>query len=330
VTSLLSGSDRRVSIRPWQARTLQELAAGEGYDTLLASVGYEPRSVAVGGALRELAHEKVAVQFSEQQTDSYRRSLENLSAAGFQINDEWDARFPGFVMSWLDGLSQRGGDLRIAIDVSSMNRKRIAAVVEALAAVKPIGSLSVDLLYAPAVLQVPPGLPDGVLSIAPVSPFFAGELHPGASTVALVGVGYEPHKAAGALNSLEIPCSAVYVPDAPDASFMTAVLSANSGLLEGADKHERVRYDLLDPFDCLVRLDGRCHALLRAGEVPAILPLGPKVFALCACLVAAIHHPQVQVWRASFDADELALEREADGSVCGVNVLIEAARRDRG
>jgi hypothetical protein len=161
-----------------------------------------------------------------------------------------------------------------------------------------------------------------VITLAPVSTYFAGELQPHPSTVGLVGVGYEPNKAAGVLNNLEIPCGAVYLPNGPDERIAPAVLAANRGLLDSADKHERIEYEILDPFDCITRLEGRSRALLRVGEVPAIIPLGPKIFALSACIVAAMHHPQIQVWRASFDADEHAMERRSDGSVCGVSVEI--------
>lgn len=326
MASLLTNDERRVAIRPWMARSLPDLAQGEQYDGALVSVGYEPRSAAIGVALGSRAGHKVAVEFPEQRTESYMRSLKLLSDEGFALSQHWEAKFPAFAAEWLDGLACRPAHARVAVDVSSMNRKRIAAIVEALAHVRPVASLTVDLLYAPAQLTLPPGLPEGVLSIAPVSSYFAGELQADASTVGLVGVGYEPNKAAGALSSLEIPCGTIYIPSDTDAEIHAAVLQANRGLLEGADEHEQVEYDVLDPFDCITRLEGRSHSLLRAGDVPAIIPLGPKIFALSGCIVAAIHHPQVQVWRASFDANEHPLEREPDGSACGVTVHIEPTR----
>ena len=72
------------------------------------------------------------------------------------------------------------------------------------------------------------------------------------------------------------------------------------------------------PFDCVMRLDGRVNGLLHLGEVPALVPLGPKIFALSECIVAAMHHPFVAVWRASFDTDERPIPRRDEGVVCGI------------
>ena len=323
--SLRSDDSRRVSILPWHERLLDDLEQGEIYHGLLASVGYEPRSTVIGLALQGRAIHRTAVEFPKQQTESYKVSRVLLEGAGFEINQRWEKQFAPFVAGWLSALAKRTEHVRVAIDVSSMNRTRIAAVIETLARTRPVVGLTADLLYAPAELKLPPGLPEGVLSIKLVSPYFAGELAPGAITVGLLGIGYEPNKAAGALNSLEIPCGAIYIPNAPNQEIRSAVLDANRGLLDAGEEREQVDYGILDPFDCIARLEGRSHALLHAGDVPAIIPLGPKIFAVSGCIAAALNHPRVQVWRASFNEKEHSLKREADGTVCGVSVQLEPA-----
>jgi hypothetical protein len=207
-----------------------------------------------------------------------------------------------------------------------MNRVRIAAVVQALAEVTPRGAVAVEFLYAPAVFDPPQALPEGVITLAPVSAYFSGDLQPGSTPVALVGVGYEPNKAAGALSNLEIPGGAAYIPTGPDERFRAAVLDANRGLLEGSEPPEQIDYEVLDPFDCIDALDGAARALLQGDAAPVLIPLGPKIFALSSCITAALHHPRVQVWRASFNAGEHAIEREADKWVCGIEVEVAAAK----
>ena len=63
---LISDTHRRVSICPWEDRPLSALGGIETHDALLASVGYEPRSRAIAGALGELPAEAVAVEFKER------------------------------------------------------------------------------------------------------------------------------------------------------------------------------------------------------------------------------------------------------------------------
>ncbi len=328
---LISDDRRRVSISPWPARKLSELQSGYPIDGLLTSVGYEPRSYALACALARSdgsdGGSRVAVEFRDQRTPSYRRSLEWFERHAFQIGRDWDGGFLHCCKRWLEEIVTTHDNARIVIDVSSMNRKRIAAVVEALAGLLSDNTVTVDLLYVPACFQPPSGLPDRVLSLGPVSSYFAGQLQTHLASVAFVGVGYEPHKAAGALQSMEISCEAVYVPDGPDGRFYQSVIDANPSLLGGANEHTATRYKVTDPFECVMHLDGRTRAALQVGNVPTLLPLGPKIFALSSCLVGAMSFPQVPVWRASFDAQEEPIERTAGEWVCGLTVQLSPALR---
>lgn len=321
--ALVSDGQRRVSIFPWPARKITELKRTDHYDALLASVGYEPRSRAITRGLgRPLPAETVAVEFQHPRPHSYEQSLQWFSEQGVCISREWEEHFLPWVRGWLAQIAARRPEARVAIDVSSMNRLRIAAVVQALAELPTDTRIAVDLLYAPSRYSPPEELPDGVLTLRPVSSYLAGQMRSKVSPVALVGLGYEPHKASGALESLEIRRAIAYVPVGPHEDFHGAVLKANQGLLGGPEKHPQVDYKVLDPFDCIMRLDGRVHGLLGAGDVPAMVPLGPKIFALCACLVAAMHHPYVSVWRASFDKNEFPVKRHDEGWACGVTVTL--------
>lgn len=322
---LVSDHQRRVSIFPWPARKLKELKEAEPYDALLGSVGYELRSRAITRALGRLPHEAVAVEFENPQTRTYCESREWFQKRGARINQEWNEKFLPWLRAWLLEIASAHPEARVAIDISSMNRPRIAAVVQVLSELPAQIRLVVDLLYAPSQYSPPKNLPVGVLSLRPVSSYLAGQLRSQTSPVALAGLGYEPHKAAGAFDSLEIRRVIAYVPVGPHQKFHEAVIAANGGLLSGPEEPEQVDYEVLDPFDCVMRLDGRIHGLLQAGDVPALVPLGPKIFALSSCLVAAMHHPHVSVWRASFDTKETAVPRRDQGWVCGVTVMLAPA-----
>ena len=323
--ALVSDRRRRVSICPWPARKLSELENAEPYDALLASVGYEPRSRSITGALGQLPREAVAVEFRHPRPRTYLDSLRWFEKRGVPVSQEWDDRFLPWLGRWLMQIAASHEEARVAIDVSSMNRPRIAAVVQSLAELPEHVRIAVDLLYAPSRYSPPKELPVGVLNLRPVSPYLVGQLRAQASPVALVGLGYEPHKAAGAFDSLEIRQVIAYLPVGPHEKFHEAVRTANEGLLGGPEKPETIDYEVLDPFDCVMRLDGRVHSLLQAGEMPALMPLGPKIFALSACLVGAMHHPAISVWRASFDADETPIPREDEEWVCGVTVALSPA-----
>jgi hypothetical protein len=326
MSALVSDRQRRVSIFPWKAQRLSELdGEAHSYDALLASVGYEPRCRAITKGLGTVPTEAVAVEFEHTRPSSYDESLQWFADQGVRTSREWAELFLPWFRGWLLKIAASQPGARIAVDISSMNRPRIAAVVQALAELPMDVRISVDLLYAPSRFSPPHEHPDGVLTLRPVSSYLGGQLGTQTSPVALIGLGYEPHKANAALEGLEIRSALAYVPVGPHRDFRDAVLKTNRGLLGGPEQHPTVNYEVLDPFDCIARLDGRVHALLGNGDVPAIIPLGPKIFALCACLVAAIHHPRVSVWRASFDKEELPIKRLDEGWVCGVTVTLAPA-----
>jgi len=327
MTRLASTTERRVAVRPWRTRELDDLAEAEGYDGMIASVGYEPRSHAIAEAMRERPPKAIAVEFRGQQNEQYLESRACFDRMKFDIKQEWDERFLPFVASWFRELDPGA---RVLIDISSMSRPRIASVVQALADLEDPSAVDVDFLYAPAAYRDPGELPPGVLSLGPVIPYYAGELQNRRDPVALVGLGYEPFKAAGALDSLEVDNAIVYIPRGFDERFYAKVLEANEGLLERHDAPQREEYLVAEPFECFATLEGRSLALLGEGFAPAILPLGPKVFALCATLAGAAHHPQISVWRASFGEDEEAVPHEPDGKVCGLTVSLRRAERRAG
>jgi len=316
--ALVSGPEQRLALRPWAARKLDDLGELQ-YHTVLASVGYEPRSSAIARMLPR-PRVGVAVGFETHREHAYDDNARWYDEAHYNVSDDWGEAFPPLVRRLLTEAAQEPGR-RVAVDISSMERPRIAAVVHSLATLSRQADLEVDLLYAPAQFRPPGDLPSGTLSLTCVSAFFIGRLQSAselADPVALVGLGYEPYKAAGALQSLEVDRAVALVPEGFDERFLPEVLEANKGLLAGPDPPDQLRYPVADPAECVALLDGQIHALRARGATPLLLPLGPKIFTANACLAAAMHHPHVAVWRASFLEREDAVPHHPDGNVCGV------------
>jgi hypothetical protein len=322
-SAFVSGGRRRIAIRPWEARTLADLA-DQRYDAVLSSLGYEARSTAIPRALAAPGR-GVAVGFPSQQELAYPTNERWYRAHGYHVSDRWENRFLGLVRELFADVATKPGR-RIAVDVSSMERPRVAAVVETIASLPDHVTLDIDLLYAPARYQRPSDLPSGALSLTCVSPYFSGVIGTQAENpVALIGLGYEPWKAAGALLSLEVDEAIAFAPSGFDRRFYGAMKRANRGLLSGPHAPHVTDYDIADPAGCFAMLDGTINAARAQGSTPLLVPLGPKVFAACACLAAAVHHPHVTVWRASFLERERASRRSADGNVCGITISRQPA-----
>ncbi len=322
-SALVTGERRRIAIRPWEARTLPDLA-DQRYDVVLSSLGYEGRSTAIPRALAAPGR-GVAVGFPSQQELAYSTNERWYRAHGYHVSDRWEDRFLGLIRELFADVATKP-DRRIAVDVSSMERPRIAAVVETLATLPDDMTLEVDLLYAPARYKPPSDLPSGALSLTCMSPYFSGVIGTQAENpVAMIGLGYEPWKAAGALRSLEVEEAIAFAPRGFERRFYGAMKRANRGLLSGPQAPHITDYDVADPASCFAMLDGTINAARAQGSTPLLVPLGPKVFAACACLAAAVHHPHVTVWRASFLERERASRQSADGNVCGVTISRQPA-----
>jgi len=79
-------------------------------------------------------------------------------------------------------------------------------------------------------------------------------------------------------------------------------------------------YRVHAPVDCFITLESLIYGLSRTKNT-ILLPFGPKIFALCALLVASVH-PTTAVWRVSAGFQEEAVNRQASGYVYGLQVDI--------
>lgn len=311
-------------IAPFNATTLDGLD-GDAYAWTLASVGYEPRAAAVAGAVLP-GRRGTAVGFPGGHVLAYDDNAERFETLGMEVLERSDDEFTAVVIDVLARTAVgelRGGDRRprVAVDVSSMTRTRIAAVVQALAELPASMQIGVDFLYAPATFREPEAPPPAILRRDPVSGFFAGSLAMGDSTV-IIGLGYEQHKAASTIEDFGPSRVIAFVPEGEDKRFLEAVLTANAGVLEGPMRPDEERYRLDDPYATLQRLEALCFDALYRDEprMPVLVPLGPKIFAVCCLLVGALHVEDVAVWRVSYWELEPPVAAQAAGAVYGLRV----------
>lgn len=321
----------RTLVHPWIARELPDLA-GERWDAALASIGFEPRASAIARHLPAVDGPRVAVEFKVRREHAYPDNLAFFNDGGWTVTQDWDdLEFLRMVKALLEDLAGRGGEHvpRVAVDVSSMTRARIAAVVQALWELRDDAAVIADFLYAPAVFTEPVAPPPAILRLEPVSAYLSGSLDALPDVLLIVGLGYEPYKAAGTVEFLEPREVMVFVPEGPDEKYLNRVHRANAGLLDGPLDPERIHYAVSDPFDAFSSLESVVYdRLQQPGWLPALVPLGPKIFAVCVCVAAALHVEDVPVWRVSFRTDEPAHPHEAAGPVYGLTVEMKPVGLD--
>lgn len=309
-------------IAPWASRSIDDLPQ-HYYDGILGTLGFEARSRAVLGALAHTPT-KAALAFESRHAASYESNRRALEEAGFELavvaDRDFAAAVDGFLLPLLE--EQRGRPARIAIDVSSMSRLRMAIVIEALADLDDGSCLIADLLYAPARFAPHrPELESPVLHVEPVSPFFAGWWANLEQPLAVImGVGYELEHASSAIDRLEPEATHVFVPESHDERYITDVRTANRALFATKDVRPEITYPVDEPFGTFSRIEALVARLTREHRV-AVVTLGPKIFAVAAGLACALHLGDSQWIRVSALDRGPAVDRIADGRVCGIRVV---------
>lgn len=314
---------RLLTVRP----LAEPLDQASSYDLLVACVGFEKRSRFVSEKLRACATHLEASAFEYNRRLSFHENLTWFASNRFNVREHRDAEFRAWVSSILDSATSGVGEpARVLVDISSMTRDRIAAVVVEAANCSGQRRLDIDFLYAFAEYSDPVAYLTPIATPAPVLPEFAGYAgNPNVPPSCVIGLGYEPGKVLGAFEYLEPGETWLFLPLGEDRRYAEGVREANAIMLE-ADRGERlIEYDVLDPYGTFYRLESLASGLIAESR-PALLPLGPKIFALCAVLVAARHTPVVSVWRVTAGPSEPPNERTATGTVVGIRVEFEPSQ----
>jgi hypothetical protein len=312
--------ERAPRIKPFAARKLAQ--AGEiSYSGALASLGFEKRCRQIPEALGVSG---IAIPFGDRQELDYFDNLAFFEESGWEMPQVEDEDYFGWVSTWLQGHLLEDRQVRVAVDVSSMSRRRIADVVEAVVSLPLEAELDVDFLYTPAGYEsYDDKLQPPIFSVAPVSEFFAGWWSAlDKPLFAIVGLGYELEMASGALDRLEPQEAQAFVPEGSDPRYFNAVREANRGIGDWVGvEPEEIFYSVADPFDCFRKLEARVSRL-QSGNRVALIPLGPKIFALVATLTGALHQRSAQVIRVSAGKHQEALPRCSDGDLFGLTVSL--------
>jgi hypothetical protein len=288
------------------------------YDIVIAAVGYEPRSRAIAEHLPMPEH-GLAIPFLDQQEHAFKENKELFEKRGYNTPELSHDEQPEFVRQWVLErwrAAQLVGELRIAVDISSMTRRRMATLVEVISSLDPAVRVLTDYLYTPQIYREPPPEPLATLTIGPVTPEFAGwtpDLD--TPTCAVVGLGYEANTAAGAAEFLDADRAIAYAPRGRDPRFRADVDRANESISDYASVIKA--YEIEDPLGLLLDLDRLAAGVTRHSRL-LFVPLGPKIFALCSLLVARLYRPRIAVWRVRNSELRAPQYIESAGRVCGL------------
>jgi hypothetical protein len=292
----------------------------DGYAAFIAAVGFETRSRFISETFGVRANRNLACAFPDRKVHSFKDNDKWFRSAGFEVQEVSDEQF----RIWFEGVlkiikSTTIPTQRICIDISSLNRIRLATIIDVLRNLDWMSEIQVDFLYAIAEFSSPPLETAPNIHVGPVLASFAGwSMDPERPPVAIVGLGYEEDKALGAVEHIQAADVWVFVPRSAITQYDTTLKIANSALLESISESRLLTYRVTAVMDTFISLESLTHRILQTDNA-VLFPFGPKIFALNSLLVACLH-PRAAVWRVSTGSVGEASDRKPSGDVCGLTV----------
>jgi hypothetical protein len=281
--------------------TRAELAALE-YDIQICALGYEMRATAVAKASNSSMRSRIAFGFNHNQLLSYADNLAWFNSNRFEIKtdllaDEFGKSFSESLDIRLGELDNLGRTLRICVDISCLDRRRLAEIVHYFRS-----SLScpaqIDFWYCIAEFQSPHMVLGRNEIAGPVHRRFAGRFtEPGRPLALIAGLGYEVGRVMGAAEYLQASKVIALIPESPIVEYEEEVLRANKTMLDELQPRQVVKYSVDDPVRTIALLDATLRGLSLDYNV-VMLPSGPKMLVLCSLLAQSMY-PTSAVWRIS-------------------------------
>jgi hypothetical protein len=316
-------SNARIDVTNWCSADVRA-----SYDLAIATIGYEDRSSYFWRTVRPTAASLFAFGFAENEVLSFEKNLAFYNEAGFSVDRPDGAQYRTAVEAALLASAPDRDVTRVVIDISSLTRDRIAVACECFEEHASRRAVEVDFVYYLAAFQRPGKRIKQNAYAGPVLPSFAGWWrYPELPVAAVIGLGYEEHKALGAVELLQVPEAIwTFMPESTVKEYDAELLIANRELLKRVPKDHRVTYAVEDPFRTYKGLAALRQSISDLYNV-VLLPFGPKIFGLASILVGLADH-HTAVWRISAGIHAKPREAYAHGEPFGLRVTFRSWSSD--
>lgn len=294
-----------------------EIATARRFDLAIATCGYETRATYLTKTFKLDTAQLLVLDYCCDGVLSYdvnKVFYECQSERSFvRINDQLNETLVE-VLAAAAAKLDADARLRIFLDISSCSRSVMATLVLAIANTVE-DRVDLTCAYALSAFDTPP---DGELP-SHISQPVVGDLSGWSNDLskppcAVIGMGFEPGRALGCMDYLEIPEVRLFMPIGVDQRFEKAVQEANAVLISEVGTQSVLPYQILDPAATYEKMESLIYGLLPRFR-PVVIPLGPKIFAMLAIILAVRMLPQICVWRTSSGSIGEVIDRIASGEV---------------
>lgn len=288
----------------------------EDFDVVIATCGYERRSSYLC-RLGVRGREKLAIVYPDTDGGSFSANLTSYHASDWALSDLKEA------LRTADAAWSSGAASKVAIDISSMPREIIGRVVQWLSEAVDRQPLDVHFIYCPGEFGASARAATVVspMSAGPISPFYAGLLRAPSIPIGLVvGLGLEPHRAAGVIELLEPARTWLFSAAMGDHRFEKASADLHSSILGSTSPHDAFAYDVRSLMETYSMLESLAFGVSLNYRL-IFAPSGPKLFALACLLIGAERDAErPAVWRVGSTKKPIPMDVEEAGEVCAAVV----------
>lgn len=294
------------------------------YDIFVATTGFESRATWIAENLAIEAQVLWAPAFANRQSLQFDRNKRLFTTLNYETAVCPESDFYANLTTRLANISKSFNEfqiLRILIDISSMSRLRMASVVDAVRLAPFNNEIQCDFIYSLAEFSEPQNENLPISEFGPVTDEFAGwSDDPSRSCCVLFGAGYEQDQIIGVVEMLEADDVWVFVPDGKDRRYYDSVMEANKALWDVVPVDRRLIYSVMRPFDAFSAVESLLYGKLATTR-PMIVPFGPKIFSVVGMIAAAIHQPEVAIWRVSTGQSNTPIDRRGSDDLTGIRMI---------
>lgn len=292
-------------------------------DLLVVVCGYESRATHVAEEMYNKAADTVILDYGQNSGLAYKKNyekfacIENKSFLSLE-SDHYVSELEAILLKHAD-LKPQDERVKVLFDISCTSRRLMAKVFLALNdtlrnRLDLTCTYAVSKYYEPPIDELPSHISEPV--VGELSGWSKDLAQP---PCAVIGLGFEPGRAIGCLDYLEIPEVRLFQPFGPDSRFIDAVELANRQLIDEAGNRHLLPYSIMEPLDTYLKLESMVYGLVDKFR-PVLIPLGPKIFSATCIILAIRNAPNVCVWRTSSGSLAQPFDVETDGNVAVFNV----------
>lgn len=261
-------------------------------DLHISALGFETRCMSLLQFERVSSRKLLFLQFPNSAEFSYQENSEFAKSKPCADFIEYPS--PSFLFElrkFLQDTSYR----KISIDISSMNRTMVSAVLSCLA--QNSSQPEISLHYVPAKFSAPGVGFSDLFSAGPVLPeFSAFEDASDLPSTVLMGLGYEYGVALGLINLIEPENAICMFAQGHDDRYEAAVRKANLQFKFPGTDATTIAYDLFDPASAYEFVSATIRNLLPTHRI-SLIPMGPKILSSLFVLASIEHLGDVTLWR---------------------------------